>query len=53
VISDNAGLSIPFELDEHRRQFLLQGMDDIGLTLKHQDAISAYEAKRAAASASV
>jgi 3-isopropylmalate/(R)-2-methylmalate dehydratase small subunit len=53
VISDNAGLSIPFELDEHRRQFLLQGLDDIGLTLKHQDAISAYEAKRAAASASV
>jgi 3-isopropylmalate/(R)-2-methylmalate dehydratase small subunit len=53
VISDNAGLSIPFELDEHRRQFLLQGMDDIGLTLKHQDAISAYEAKRAAAGTSV
>ncbi len=48
VISDNDGLSIPFELDEHRRQFLLQGLDDIGLTLKHEDAISAYEAKRAA-----
>jgi 3-isopropylmalate/(R)-2-methylmalate dehydratase small subunit len=52
VITDNAGLSIPFDLDEHRRQFLLQGLDDIGLTLKHEDAISAYETKRAAASAS-
>ncbi|MEK0314059.1 3-isopropylmalate dehydratase small subunit [Cohnella sp. 56] len=45
VISDDQGLSIPFELDEHRRQFLLQGLDDIGLTLQHADEISAYEAK--------
>lgn len=42
---DNDGLEISFELDEHRRQFLLQGLDDIGLTLKHEDKISAYEAK--------
>jgi 3-isopropylmalate/(R)-2-methylmalate dehydratase small subunit len=49
AISDNEGLSIPFELDEHRRQFLLQGLDDIGLTLKHEASITAYEAKRAAA----
>jgi 3-isopropylmalate/(R)-2-methylmalate dehydratase small subunit len=48
VISDDDGLSISFDLDEHRRQFLLQGLDDIGLTLKHEPAISAYEAKRAA-----
>jgi 3-isopropylmalate/(R)-2-methylmalate dehydratase small subunit len=48
VITDADGLSITFDLDEHRRQFLLQGLDDIGLTLKHEDAISAYEAKRAA-----
>lgn len=48
VITDADGLSISFDLDEHRRQFLLQGLDDIGLTLKHEDAISAYEAKRAA-----
>lgn len=48
VITDDSGLSIVFDLDEHRRQFLLQGLDDIGLTLKHEDAISAYEAKRAA-----
>ncbi|WEK55754.1 MAG: 3-isopropylmalate dehydratase small subunit [Candidatus Cohnella colombiensis] len=49
VITDNDGLRIAFDLDEHRRQFLLQGLDDIGLTLKHEDAITAYEAKRAAA----
>ena len=48
VITDGNGLSIAFDLDEHRRQFLLQGLDDIGLTLKHEAAISAYEAKRAA-----
>ncbi|WP_027084882.1 3-isopropylmalate dehydratase small subunit [Cohnella panacarvi] len=48
TITDGNGLSIAFDLDEHRRQFLLQGLDDIGLTLKHEAAISAYEAKRAA-----
>ncbi|TDF96638.1 3-isopropylmalate dehydratase small subunit [Paenibacillus piri] len=42
-ITDDQGLSIDFELDEHRRQFLLQGLDDIGLTLQHNDAIAAYE----------
>lgn len=49
IITDGNGLSIAFDLDEHRRQFLLQGLDDIGLTLKHEAAIAAYEAKRAAA----
>jgi 3-isopropylmalate/(R)-2-methylmalate dehydratase small subunit len=47
-ITDNSGLEIAFELDEHRRQFLLQGLDDIGLTLQHEDKISAYEAARTA-----
>jgi 3-isopropylmalate/(R)-2-methylmalate dehydratase small subunit len=47
-ISDNAGLEIAFDLDEHRRQFLLQGLDDIGLTLQHEDKITAYEASRVA-----
>jgi len=51
VISDEYGLSIAIELDEHRRQFLLQGLDDIGLTLQHEDKIAAYEAKRAAQTA--
>jgi len=42
-ITDDQGLEITFELDEHRRQFLLQGLDDIGLTLQHADKIAAYE----------
>jgi len=47
TITDGQGLNIAFDLDEHRRQFLLQGLDDIGLTLQHEDLIAAYEAKRA------
>jgi len=43
VLRDDHGLEIPFDLDEHRRQFLLQGLDDIGLTLQHEDKIKAYE----------
>lgn len=47
-LSDEHGLTIAFDLDEHRRQFLLQGLDDIGLTLQHADKITAYEQKHAA-----
>lgn len=48
TITDDYGLSISFDLDEHRRQFLLQGLDDIGLTLKHEDKITAFEQNRLA-----
>lgn len=48
VVTDDAGLRIEFDLDEHRRQFLLQGLDDIGLTLQHAGEIDAYEAKHKA-----
>jgi 3-isopropylmalate/(R)-2-methylmalate dehydratase small subunit len=44
-LTDDFGLEITFSLDEHRRQFLLQGLDDIGLTLQHVDEITAYEEK--------
>jgi 3-isopropylmalate/(R)-2-methylmalate dehydratase small subunit len=37
----------PFELDDFTRDCLLNGWDDIALTLQHEDAISAYEAARA------
>lgn len=43
TIVDDHGLHVEFDLDEHRRQFLLLGLDDIGLTLQHEDKISAYE----------
>jgi 3-isopropylmalate/(R)-2-methylmalate dehydratase small subunit len=46
VISDYSGLSIPFTVDPFRRNSLLKGLDDIGLSLQHADEISAYEAKR-------
>lgn len=47
TITDGEGLQINFDLDEHRRQFLLQGLDDIGLTLQHESKIDAYEKKLA------
>lgn len=47
-LTDIYGLEIHFDLDEHRRQFLLQGLDDIGLTLQHSDAINEYEKTRGA-----
>lgn len=45
VISAN-GKSYDFEVDEFRKYCLLNGLDDIGLTLKHADDIKAYEEKR-------
>jgi 3-isopropylmalate/(R)-2-methylmalate dehydratase small subunit len=39
------GKEYPFEIDEFRRHCLLNGLDNIGLTLQHEDKISAYEAK--------
>ncbi|MCM3627523.1 3-isopropylmalate dehydratase small subunit [Paenibacillus glycanilyticus] len=47
-LTDEYGLDLAFDLDEHRRQFLLLGLDNIGLTLQHQDEITAYEQKRPA-----
>jgi 3-isopropylmalate/(R)-2-methylmalate dehydratase small subunit len=38
-----AGLKIHFEIDAYSKQVLLEGLDDIGLTLKHETEISAYE----------
>ena len=37
---------IPFEVDAFRKHCLLEGLDDIGLTLQHVDEIRAYEEKR-------
>jgi 3-isopropylmalate/(R)-2-methylmalate dehydratase small subunit len=43
-----AGVSGTFVLDHFTRDRLLNGWDDIGLTLRHQDEIDAFEARRAA-----
>ena len=40
------GETIPFEVDSFRKHCLLNGLDDIGLTLIDADDISAYEANR-------
>ena len=40
------GESFSFEVDEFRKHCLLNGLDDIGLTLQEADAIRAYEEKR-------
>ena len=40
------GEEIPFEVDPLRKHLLLNGLDDIGQTLQHADAIDAFEAKR-------
>ena len=36
----------PFELDDYTRWRLMEGLDDIGLTLKNIDSVSAYESAR-------
>ena len=38
----------PFELDDYTRWRLMEGLDDIGLTLNHTDAIDSFEQKRSA-----
>jgi 3-isopropylmalate/(R)-2-methylmalate dehydratase small subunit len=43
TLSDGDGLSLPFEVESFRRNCLLNGLDDIGMTLKHEDKISTYE----------
>ena len=45
TLVDSYGCIIPFETDPFRRDCLLHGFDDIGLTLQHEDKIKAYEAK--------
>ena len=42
-----AGIESSFPLDEFTRERLLNGWDDIGLTLRYEDDITAYEARRA------
>jgi 3-isopropylmalate/(R)-2-methylmalate dehydratase small subunit len=42
------GQEIAFEVDAFRKNCLLNGLDDIGLTLEHAPAIAAYEAKEPA-----
>ena len=43
-----AGISAPFEIDDYTRWRLMEGLDDIGLTLRHAGEITAFEHSRPA-----
>ena len=47
TVTSDSGHIFSFELDEFRKECLLKGLDEIGLTLQEADAIKAYEANRA------
>jgi len=47
VSAPAVGIEAPFPLDDFTRFRLLEGLDDIGLTLRHDAEIGAYEATRA------
>ncbi len=46
TVTTPAGRVLLFEIDQFRKQTLLQGLDNIGWTLSHGDEIAAYEARR-------
>jgi 3-isopropylmalate/(R)-2-methylmalate dehydratase small subunit len=45
MITDSEGFEASFDVDQFRRYCLLNGLDDIGLTLLNEDKITAYERK--------
>ena len=47
-LRDGLGLNLEFPVESFRRHCLLEGLDEIGLTLRHEDKISRYEAARSA-----
>jgi len=48
MVGELEDLAEPFQIDDYTRWRLMEGLDDIGLTLRHEDAISAFEATRPA-----
>jgi 3-isopropylmalate/(R)-2-methylmalate dehydratase small subunit len=48
IVATEAGATFRFEVDPFRRQCLLNGWDDISLTLRHADKIRAFESERLA-----
>ncbi len=47
-VRDGDGFEAGFEMDEYRREMLLQGLDEIGKTLRDEPRIAAFERRRAA-----
>lgn len=48
LVADGGSFSASFAIDDFQRHCLLEGLDDIGLTLLHETDIAAYERKRSA-----
>ncbi len=46
LVSDGEGLVVPFSIDDFQRECLMEGLDDVGLTLRHEADIVAYERLR-------
>ena len=44
-MTDEAGLHATFEIDSFRKHCLVNGLDDIGLTLLHGEELSRFESK--------
>ena len=49
TVTTPTGFSFKFDITPHRKHCMLNGLDEIGLTLQHADAIRAFEAKHKAA----
>jgi len=45
-LSDDTGFSANFDFDPFRKDSILKGLDDIGITLQHEEDISIYESKK-------
>jgi 3-isopropylmalate/(R)-2-methylmalate dehydratase small subunit len=45
TVTTPGGESFHFDIDPHRKQCIMNGLDDIGLTLEHADEIKAFEAR--------
>ena len=43
TVTDERGFKASFEIDPFRKYCLIEGLDDIGLTLRHAAALDAYE----------
>ena len=48
TVTDDQGLSASFEIDPFRKNSLLKGLDDVGITLDYEESIESFESKRAA-----
>ena len=46
-VTDSLGLAASFDIDPFRKENLVQGLDDIGLTMQHEAAIDAFESANA------